>query len=109
MFDKINDSSWGLSIENQVFSFIQKLIGEGVLGSLENLVDFDWIGFVVIFDSEKEDCWEDEAEDGTGEKDTTTECAATHGEFCFSGAFLSGWDRSLDAWICNWFFLFFHF
>lgn len=109
MLDKINDSSGCLSIKNQVFGFIQKLIGESVFWGFKNLINFDWISFVIIFDSEQKNCWEDEAQYSTGEKYTTTERTTAHSEFSSRGMFLSLWNRSLNTRIYNWLFLFIHF
>ncbi len=52
VLDEVNYAWLGFSIKDNILSVIKEVVGLGVFGGLENLINFDGICLMVVFDSE---------------------------------------------------------
>lgn len=73
MFNKVNDARLGFTPEHKVLRLVDEFVGFGVFGGLEDLVDLDRVGLVVVLDPEEEDRGEQEVEDDADDEDRTAE------------------------------------
>lgn len=55
MLDEVNDTGLRVPVKDKILSGIEKIVGLGVFGGLENFINLDRICLMIVLNSEQKD------------------------------------------------------